>query len=57
MAYVVNVVDKKGKPLAPTTRFGHVKKLLKSGKAVPICNAPFTIKLKYDTLEIIQGLK
>ena len=44
----VYVVNKHGKPLPPTKRLGHVRKLLKSGKAVPICNNPFTIRLKYD---------
>lgn len=47
MKYVY-VVDKKGNPLMPTDRFGHVRKLLKEGKAVPINNDPFTIRLKYD---------
>lgn len=43
----VFVVDRKGNPLMPTERFGHVRKLLKAGKAVPISNNPFTIRLKY----------
>ncbi len=47
MMYVY-IVDRHGKPLMPTTRFGHVRKLLKEGKAVPISNDPFTIRLKYD---------
>ena len=46
-SHLVYVVNKKGKPLMPTIRFDKVKKLLKSGKAVPICNNPFTIRLKY----------
>ena len=46
--YIV-VLDKHGKPLMPTTRCGHVRKLLKSGEAVAICNNPFTIRLKYET--------
>ena len=53
---IVYVVNRKGKPLMPTTRCGHVAKLLKSGKAVPICNEPFTIKLKYDTPDVVQPL-
>ena len=44
----VYVVDKKGRPLMPTIRFGHVRKLLKECKAVPISHSPFTIRLKYD---------
>lgn len=53
MKYVY-IVDKKGKPLMPTTRFGHVRKLLKEGKAVPISNNPFTIRLKYDVPDYTQ---
>ena len=59
MKYVY-IVDKHGKPLMPTTRFGHVRKLLKEGKAVPISNSPFTIKLKYDipgyTQPVYEGI-
>lgn len=51
---MVFVVSKSGKPLMPTIRYGHVRKLLKSKKAVPIFNLPFTIRLKYDTPEIVQ---
>ena len=53
---MVYVISKSGKPLMPTDRYGHVRKLLKNGKAVPISNNPFTIKLKYDTPEVIQSL-
>ena len=49
---MVYVVNKKGKPLMPTTRYGKVKRLLKSGKAVVINNNPFTIRLKYNTTEL-----
>ena len=59
MKYVY-IVDKHCKPLMPTTRFGHVRKLLKEGKTVPICNSPFTIKLKYDvpgyTQPVYEGI-
>ena len=53
---MVYIVSKSGKPLMPTERYGHIRKLLKSGKAVPICNNPFTVKLKYDTDDITQDL-
>lgn len=53
---MVYVLNKHGKPLMPTDRYGHVRKLLKSGKAVPVCNNPFTIRLKYDTPDIVQSL-
>lgn len=52
----VYVVNRKGKPLDPTFRYGHVRKLLKTGKAVPINNEPFTIRLKYNTPDIVIGL-
>lgn len=50
---IVYVISKKRKPLMPTTRCGHVRKLLDDGKAVVINSNPFTIRLKYDTLEIV----
>lgn len=53
MKYVY-IVDRRGKPLMPTTRFGHVRKLLKEGKAVAISNNPFTIRLKYDSTHYTQ---
>ena len=52
----VYVLNKKGKPLMPTTRCGHVRKLLKEKKAVPVCNNPFTIRLKYETPDVVQSL-
>lgn len=52
----VFVVNRKGKPLDPTYRYGHVRKLLKAKKAVPISNTPFTIRLKYDTPDMVKGL-
>lgn len=55
MQYVY-VVDKHGKALMPTTRYRHVRKLLKSGKAVAICNKPFTIRLKYESSTYTQDL-
>ncbi len=53
MKYVY-IVDKHGSPLMPTTRFGHVRKLMKAGKAVPISNDPFTIRLKYESTHYTQ---
>lgn len=55
--YVVYVLNKKGEPLMPTTRFKTVRELLRDGKAVPVCNDPFTIKLKYETPNKIDPLK
>lgn len=54
--HVVYVLDKYNKPLMPTTRFGHVRYLLKHNLAVAISNNPFTIKLKYNSTSYIQLL-
>ena len=54
---IVYVISKKRKPLMPTTRCGHVRKLFDEGKAVVINSNPFTIRLKYDTPEIIQDFQ
>ena len=53
---LVQVLSKKGKPLMQTSRCGHVRWLLKHGKAVAVNNNPFTILLKYDTTEYRQNL-
>ena len=53
MKYVY-ILDKHGHPLMPTTRFGHVRRLLKSGKAVADSNYPFTVRLKYDSTHYTQ---
>lgn len=53
---MVYVLTKENKPLMPTNRHGHVRKLLNSGKAKVIRRCPFTIKLLYDTPDIIQEL-
>lgn len=46
MDYVF-VLNNDGKPLIPTKRYRHVRKLLESGKAISVNNVPFTIKLTY----------
>ena len=48
MSYCVYVQDKDGNPLMPTTRFGWVRRSLKSGKAVVVQSHPFTIQLTYE---------
>lgn len=53
---MVYVVSKSGKPLMPTKRYGKVRRLLKSGLAVPISNIPFVIRLKYNTDNYTQDL-
>ena len=46
---LVYVLDQRGNPLMPTSRCGHVRRLLKTKKAVVIKTKPFTIRLKYQT--------
>lgn len=53
---LVYVLNKRGKPLMPTSRCGHVRKLLKAGQAAVVKNRPFTIRLKYETEDICQPL-
>ena len=53
---MVYILNKKGKPPMPTTRCGHVRKLLNSKKAVVVNSNPFTIRLKYDTPNGVQDV-
>lgn len=53
---VVYVISKSGKPLMPTTRCGHVRILLKEGKARVVERKPFTIQLTYKSTEETQPL-
>ena len=56
MFKVVYVLNSDGQPLMPTERHGKVRRLLKSGKAKVIKRCPFTIKLLYDTGNIVQDV-
>lgn len=61
MEQYVYVLDKKGRPLMPTKRYGHVRRLLRSNKAVAVNNKPFTIRLKYEpethvTQDVVVGV-
>lgn len=56
MSNYVYVVDKHGKPLMPTKRFGKVRHLLNDGKAVVINTKPFTIRLKYESTHYTQPI-
>ena len=56
--YVVYVLNQSGKPLMPTRRFGHVRRLLKSGMAKAVSTKPFIIRLQYvssDTKQPLHG--
>ena len=54
--YVVYVLDKEGSPLMSTKRFGHVRKLLKSGQVKAVSTKPFVIQLLYESTKFIQPL-
>lgn len=51
---MVYVLNKNGKPLMPTKRYGKVKHLLKSGLAKVVKREPFTIQLLYEGTEYVQ---
>lgn len=53
---VVYVLNADGSPLMPTTRCGHVRILLKQGRAKVVERIPFTIQLCYETPDITQPL-
>lgn len=53
---LVYVLNCDGQPLMPTTRYGHVRRLLNSNRARVIQNRPFTIQLTYDTTHFIEDL-
>ena len=53
----VFVISKNGKRLMPTTRFGHVRHLLKDGRAKIYCRKPFAIQLLYEGTENVQALE
>ena len=53
---MVYVINKQGKALMPTDRYGKVRRLLKSGLAHVVHRIPFTIQLDYDTTEITQPI-
>ena len=51
---MVYVLNKYGKPMMPTTRYGRVRRLLRKGLAVVVDYRPFTIQLTYDTPNGVQ---
>ena len=53
----VFVINANGKRMMPTTRVGHVRHLLKDGKAKIINRHPFTIKLTYETTNYTQPIE
>ena len=53
---MIYIVNKHNKPLMPTNRHSHIRKLIKQGKAVVINSNPFIVKLKYETADVTQPL-
>ena len=51
---MVYVLNRYGKPLMPTTRYGRVRRLLGKCHAVVVDYRPFTIQLVYDTPNCVQ---
>ena len=51
---MVYVLNKYGKSLMPTARYGRVRRLLSKGLAVVVDDRPFTIQLAYDTPNGVQ---
>ncbi len=52
----IYVLNKHGRPLMPTVRYGHIRRLIKDGKAVVVNDKPFTVRLKYKTEGVVQDL-
>ena len=51
---MVYILDINNNPLMPTKRHGHVRKLLREGRASVVRRTPFTVKLKYETTCYVQ---
>ena len=54
--YYIYILDKCGNPLMPTTRYGHIRRLIKQQLAVVVNDKPFTVRLKYETEDVVQEL-
>lgn len=53
---MVYVISKDGHPLMPTTRYGKVRRMLKTNQASVVTRCPFTIQLLYEAEENTQEL-
>ena len=53
---MVYVLNKNGRPLMPTERYGKVRRMLKDGRAIVVTTMPFTIKLTYETTGYTQSV-
>ena len=52
----IYILSKSGKPLMPTKRKRHVKRLLDKGRARIASHVPFVVQLKYDIANVTQPL-
>jgi hypothetical protein len=53
---MVYVLNNKGLPLMPTSRYGMVRHLLKDGKAKVVSRCPFTVQFNYETTNYTQDV-
>lgn len=51
---MVYVLSASGTPLMPTQRYGHVRRMLRSGRAKVVKRCPFTIQLTYGSTTYVQ---
>ena len=51
---MVYVLSASGTPLMPTQRYGHVRRMLRSGRAKAVKRCPFTIQLTYGSTTYTQ---
>ncbi len=53
---LIYILNASGKPLMPTQRTNHIKRLLNKGKARIVSKIPYVVQLKYETECITQPL-
>lgn len=53
---LIYILNASGKPLMPTQRSNHIKRLLNKGKARIVSKTPYVVQLKYETECITQPL-
>ncbi len=53
---LIYVLNASGKPLMPTQRTNHIKRLLNKSKARIVSKTPYVVQLKYETEDITQPL-
>ena len=51
---MVYVLSAAGTPLMPTQRYGHVRRMLRSGRAKVVRRTPFTMQLTYESTSYVQ---